>query len=289
MNALLRYGGLIFALLIPVAALAQEAGDLTGDGRVDAQDLTVLEQYLSGDGLLAEEQTRLADLTGDGRIDRRDVEVLRRRLGLAAAPDAPALSGGVRDERRRQPLRATTDRSTFQLGLEEVIPEWVRGNWNFRSTILDVRGASFGASGPPLDESITLPGDLSRLYATYKVSTGERLERVCWQVESHSEERFQFQERLRDSHGAIFASTYDILNRGLGIAEIRIRTDVLDPGAAGGGGGFIGGLLGGLFGLRPGSGLQAGDSYTRGGTMVRLPGSERQRLPQVDLESLRCR
>lgn len=284
-------------LLLSVGPLAaQQAGDIDGNGKTEGADLTLLEQYLDGSGLLVEEQSRRADITGDGQVDGKDANALRQRLGIAAVEE-PSLSGRASAERaggeqRRAPYRASASGSAFSLGLEEVVPEWVRGSWRFVSQIYEARGGFSSGSGNAQSEQISLPGDLSNLYSTYKVATGERLDRLCWQVNDYSDVRFSFTEQLRDQQGAVFASTANITNRGPGRADINIRVEVLDAGnSPAGGGGMLGGIFGFLFGGgRPiGGGVRTGDYYVRGGPMDRLGGSERARLPQVDLEALRCR
>ncbi|MBC7882395.1 MAG: hypothetical protein H7Y37_13820 [Anaerolineae bacterium] len=297
----MKYAPFLFTVLIFLAAPAfgqtKGAGDLNNDGRVDQADLTLLEQYLDGTGLLQEEQTQHADLNGDSRIDVRDANVLRKRFGLTKLPEPFNVQVGQKNSRKA---------SAFQLGLEEVVPEWVRGNWEFSSSVYSVEGSSFGqAGGSNGDEAISLPGDLSKLYYAVKVQTGERLERLCWQVNNYSERRFNFTEQNRDSAGAVFASTFEITNRGPGVADIQIRTEIINTGngyypttpRSSGGGGLLGGLLG-LFGIRGGYGsslstseprLIQGDAYMRGGRMFRSPGSEKNRLTDVDLAALRCR
>jgi hypothetical protein len=287
----------LILLAAPALAQSKGAGDLNDDGRVDQSDLTLLEQYLDGSGLLQEEQTQRADLNGDSQIDVRDVNVLRKRFGLATLPEPFNLQVGQKGSGNKT--------ASFQLGLEQVVPEWVRGNWTFSSSIYSVEGSSFGgAGGGTTDEAVTLPGDLSNLYSVFIVSTGERLDRVCWQVNNYSEKRFSVTEQSRDRSGAVYASTYEIINRSSGVADIRIRTEILNAGSGyypieprnSGGGGLLGGLLG-LFGIRGsfntspsmrGSRLIQGDAYVRGGRMFREPGTEKKRLSDVDLAALRC-
>ena len=53
-------------------------GDVSGDGTVDAKDVTVLRRYLAGWSV--EIQLSAADLNGDGEVNAKDVTVLRRQL-----------------------------------------------------------------------------------------------------------------------------------------------------------------------------------------------------------------
>ena len=279
-------------LLVAGPLAAQVVGDINDDGKADSKDLAVIEQYIDGSGILVEEQSRRADLNSDGVVDGRDANVLRSRLGLAVV-SVPTLSGRASGEgtsKAGKSYRAGAKNNTFVLGVEEVVPEWVRGTWRFGSQVLEANGAFRNSDNGYQNEQISLPGDLSGMYVTIKVGTGERMQRLCWQVDNYSDERFRFTERFRDESGVVYASIADISNQGPGRADIRIRTEILDAGRYGGGGEGIGGLFGWLFGNQGGGGrVRVGDSYTRGGQMSRSSGTERTRLPDANLESLRCR
>ncbi|MBC8120791.1 MAG: hypothetical protein H7Y22_03010 [Gemmatimonadaceae bacterium] len=279
----------VLSALVPLGVWAQPAGvpglgDINDDGRVDQADLVVLDAYLDGSGLLTDDQTRRADFNADSRVDSKDGNALRQRLGVASVPERP-LDARASTDSGSKPLRASAEGATFQLGLESVVPEWVRGTWRFNSTVVEDRG--FNSPGGNQREEISLPGDLSGLYNSYKVSTGERLERLCWQVNSYNEERFSFTERLRDGNATVFASTADITNEGPNQAQIRIRTEILDPGRAGGGS-LLGSIFGAIFG-GGGGGIRTGDYNIRTGAMQRSLGSEKVRLQDVNLDALRCR
>jgi len=83
--------------------LAAESGDVNGDGRVDAQDVRVIDAYLAGDIVLQDAQIAAADADRDGRITARDRDLLRNRLsgisvergGERAAVDLQSADGGV--------------------------------------------------------------------------------------------------------------------------------------------------------------------------------------------------
>ncbi|WP_218080273.1 dockerin type I repeat-containing protein [Anthocerotibacter panamensis] len=290
--------GTLLLYSLPLAAKA--AGDINGDSRVDQTDLTVLENYLKGAELFSDSQTAQADLNGDGQVDVRDINVLRQRLGLALVPE-PAPPSRTFDAKADQKLASQSQRGrgkpSFDLNVADVVPEWVRGAWSFRSRVVDDFG--FDSLNRVQPEQITLPGDLSGLYVTVKTSTGERLDRVCWQVNQYSDDRFSFTEQVRDRQGAIYSSTSVIENRGAGQAQITIRTEILDAGRP-----FTSfgnerrGGLGGLFGLLFGSparsfpsedSLRVGYYNVRTGLMLRQPGSEQKRLQDIDLNKLRCR
>ena len=125
------------------------------------------------------------------------------------------------------------------------------------------------------------------------LGTGERLQRLCWQVDNYSDQQFSFTERNQDRRGNIFNSSVEVYSQGFGRAEVRIRTTILAVGSiqgGGGSGGLLNNILGVMFGGGGGSSSpQRGAYYVRGGRMNRDPGSERVRLPEVDLARLRCR
>ncbi len=55
-------------------------GDLTGDGRINYQDLKVLQAYLLSKLVLTEEQKKAADINDDGKINISDLALLQRHL-----------------------------------------------------------------------------------------------------------------------------------------------------------------------------------------------------------------
>ncbi len=52
-------------------------GDINNDGKIDKEDIELLEDYINGEGELTEEQKANADLNGDGKIDKKDLQILR--------------------------------------------------------------------------------------------------------------------------------------------------------------------------------------------------------------------
>ncbi|BAC88000.1 dockerin type I domain-containing protein [Gloeobacter violaceus] len=75
------------------AAARAASGDVNGDGRVDAGDIRLIDEYLGGTRLLQDEQIKAADADGDGQITATDREMLDRRVsGLAAGSAAPGRS-----------------------------------------------------------------------------------------------------------------------------------------------------------------------------------------------------
>jgi len=82
-SVLLVLGG--FFLLSPGIALAQDAGDLNGDGKVNTEDVTILEQYLKGSRLLVDQELSQADVNQDRKVDSQDLEALQKRLGIVAS------------------------------------------------------------------------------------------------------------------------------------------------------------------------------------------------------------
>ncbi|WP_218082171.1 ankyrin repeat domain-containing protein [Anthocerotibacter panamensis] len=91
-----RFMGLCYllslVLSVPLPALAQVRGDLSGDTQVDQADLKLLEQYLDGSGLLSEQQVWQADLNGDNRVDQRDRALLQEQLRATQPAAVPAAS-----------------------------------------------------------------------------------------------------------------------------------------------------------------------------------------------------
>ena len=58
---------------------AAQVGDVTLDGKVNAQDVAIIKRYVAGwDINLTDEALKAADVTGDGIIDSRDGIVLNR-------------------------------------------------------------------------------------------------------------------------------------------------------------------------------------------------------------------
>jgi Dockerin type I domain len=287
-----------FMLLSPGVALAQAAGDLNGDGKVDTADVTALEEYLKGSRLLVDQELTQADVNQDRKVDNQDLEALQKRLGLIASKSStpvPTKQRENQDESRKGAKNGAKEAktNTFQLGIAESVPEWVRGEWRFLSTVVEERG--FNDVGLKHSEQITLPGDLSGQYQAYSDDTGERLERVCWQVTESDDRHFIFTEQSRfPSTGALIRSTANVTRLEPNQAKISVRVDVLEPGRAGRSGesqGLLGGLFGAIFG-QPRAGNQAGskpgDYYVREGSMTRTLGTEQRRLPDVDLSRLRC-
>ncbi len=300
---LLRLSGFVlsgFVLLSPDVALAQAVGDLNGDGKVDTADVTALEEYLKGSRLLVDQELTQADVNQDRKVDNQDLEALQKRLGIVASKSSTPVSTPNkqrenRDESRKGAKNGAKEAktNTFQLGIAESVPEWVRGEWRFLSTVVEDRG--FNDVGLKHNEQITLPGDLSGQYQAYSDDTGERLERVCWQVTESDDRHFLFTEQSRfPSTGALIRSTANVTRLEPNQAKISVRVDVLDPGRIGRAGesqDLLGGLFGAIFGQpRTGNqeGSKPGDYYVREGSMNRTLGTEQRRLPDVDLSRLRC-
>jgi Dockerin type I domain len=275
--------------LSPGIAWAQAAGDLDGNGKVDAQDVAVLEQYLKGSRLLVDQELSQADINQDRKVDSQDLQALQKRLGIATADtSAPIQTNQRRNRDESATVPREGKRNTFQLGIAESVPEWVRGEWRFLSTVVEERG--FNGTGLKHNEQITLPGDLSGQYQAYSDETGERLERLCWQVVESDDKHFVFTEQSRfPSNRAVVRSTSNVTRLEPDQAQIRVRVEVLDSGQAGRSQDLLGGLFGAIFGQPSNSNRnQAGDYYVREGSMNRAPGTEQRRLPDVDLSRLRC-
>lgn len=191
---------------------------------------------------------------------------------LAGALIAPGLllAQSVPDPSSEQSL-------STRLEVLQVVPEWVRGTWRYTSIVVKEQG--FANLGRYRQEELTLPGDLSAFYYTH-YDSGERLQRLCWQVNRHTDRFFSFTERLRDQRGAILESTAEITRVAPGRSAIRQRTLVLKAG------GWTGTRArGGLFEFADG---KSGASHLRTGLMIRDPGTENQPGAGVDLQKLRC-
>ena len=55
-----------------------KAGDITGDGKTDASDVTALLNHLLTKKALTAEQAATADLNGDKKLTAADLSLLRR-------------------------------------------------------------------------------------------------------------------------------------------------------------------------------------------------------------------
>ncbi len=77
------------AFLILASPVFAASGDVNNDGRVDGQDVQMIDDYLNGDTTLEDNQIRAADADGDGRITARDKDLLQRRLGNLAVKSSP--------------------------------------------------------------------------------------------------------------------------------------------------------------------------------------------------------
>jgi Dockerin type I domain/CarboxypepD_reg-like domain len=102
-------------LFLSLSTWAEGVGDLNGDGQVNPQDITLLESYLGGSGLLNDEQIPRADINADGVINTKDLQSLKRRVeGLKQAPQAEqnsnridldsSSSGRVLDQKTGEPI-----------------------------------------------------------------------------------------------------------------------------------------------------------------------------------------
>ena len=97
-----------FAALFLLAALPLTAGasgepgapgDITLDGRIDAQDYLLLKRHVLGTYVLNAAQRQCADLNRDGDIDVQDYLLLRRALlGTYTLPQAGAQNGNSTGE-----------------------------------------------------------------------------------------------------------------------------------------------------------------------------------------------
>ncbi len=110
------FGG-TFGILcfLSTSVWAEGVGDLNGDGKVNPQDVTLLEVYLGGAGLLNDEQIPRADIDGDGVVKGQDLQSLKRRVeglkkGIKAEQNASRIdldsssSGRVLDQKTGEPI-----------------------------------------------------------------------------------------------------------------------------------------------------------------------------------------
>ncbi|MGA7954010.1 MAG: dockerin type I domain-containing protein [Gloeobacterales cyanobacterium] len=102
-------------LFLSPSTWAEGVGDLNGDGQVNSQDITLLEGYLAGSGLLNDEQIPRADINADGVINRQDLQSLKRRVegikqGSKVEQNASRIdldsssSGRVLDQKTGEPI-----------------------------------------------------------------------------------------------------------------------------------------------------------------------------------------
>jgi CarboxypepD_reg-like domain/Dockerin type I domain len=82
----------ISLLLLTATPVLAASGDVNNDGRVDNQDVQMIDDYLNGDATLQDDQIRAADADNDGRIMANDKELLQRRLRSVAVKPAPRKS-----------------------------------------------------------------------------------------------------------------------------------------------------------------------------------------------------
>ena len=59
------------------ARLAGRTGDVNGDGKVNARDVTAIMKSLAGGDMVDHE---LADVNGDGKVNARDVTELMKKV-----------------------------------------------------------------------------------------------------------------------------------------------------------------------------------------------------------------
>jgi hypothetical protein len=76
-------------LLVTAAPVLAASGDVNNDGRVDSQDVQMIDDYLNGDATLQDDQIRAADADNDGRITANDKDLLQRRLRSVAVKPSP--------------------------------------------------------------------------------------------------------------------------------------------------------------------------------------------------------
>jgi Dockerin type I domain/CarboxypepD_reg-like domain len=106
------FGVLIF---LSPSTWAEGMGDLNADGQVNSQDITLLEGYLGGSGLLNDDQIPRADMNADGVINAKDLQSLKQRVeGIKPGPKAEqnanridldsSSSGRVLDQKTGEPI-----------------------------------------------------------------------------------------------------------------------------------------------------------------------------------------
>jgi Dockerin type I domain/CarboxypepD_reg-like domain len=106
----------IFGILffLSPSVWAEGVGDLNGDGKVNPQDIALLEGYLGGSGLLNDEQIPRADINADGAINGQDLQSLKRRVeGLQPRTEARGEARGEQGIKTEQnPSRIDLDSSS---------------------------------------------------------------------------------------------------------------------------------------------------------------------------------
>ena len=116
----------IVGLLLSVLPVLAESGDVNADGRIDKDDVRLIDDYLNGSLLLQDSQIAAADADRDGKITTTDRDLLQRRLGgLAVGAPRSAAATQSQIDLRSADSGVVVDKATGRplAGVEVSLPD----------------------------------------------------------------------------------------------------------------------------------------------------------------------
>ncbi len=116
----------IVGLLLSALPVLAESGDVNEDGRIDKDDVRLIDNYLNGSLLLQDSQIAAADADRDGKITSTDRDLLQRRLGgLAVGTPRSAAASQSQIDLRSADSGVVVDKATGKplAGVEVSLPD----------------------------------------------------------------------------------------------------------------------------------------------------------------------